>query len=244
MKKGFSLIGLRVKNSHHNCDGSALTKACFTLIELLVVIAMIAILAAMLLPALQKARMRALMSECSNRLKSIGSAHQMYITDNKEYTVFTHAGGSTYSGTVSRAHPAWTCRLATYLGTRPQNNYYTIWYEVENETPFRCPAKEDKVTSGFRDNFLTLNYSGAAGLKRENRIGSLKITEIMSPSQKVFVIDGPGNFHVFNCDNTISSYAWRHNGGSNYVTVGGSVHYRKNAVLKAKSVEYFRLIPL
>ena len=37
MKKGFSLIGLRVKNSHHNCDGSALTKACFTLIELLVI---------------------------------------------------------------------------------------------------------------------------------------------------------------------------------------------------------------
>ena len=256
MKKCFTLIELLVKRSHlcsdrvYGKEGS-FSPACgqvklysFTLIELLVVIAIIAILASMIFPALQKARMRAYISECANRLKSIGSAHQMYISDNKEYTVFTYAGGSTYSGTVSRAHPAWICRLSTYLGTRPENNYYTIWYEVENEKPFRCPAKEKPPISGHRDNYLTLNYSGAAGLLRQNRIGSLKITEVLSPSKKVFVIDGPGNFYVFNCDNTIESYAWRHNDGSNYVTVGGSVHFRKNAVLKAKSVGYFRLVPL
>lgn len=128
--------------------------SAFTLLELLVVIAVIAILAAILLPVLDKAKQRALGHQCLNNLHEIGLGLQMYCDDNHGFFPLNLAAADsdqTRNWVAGRMdEPSQDTNSALLIDSRCSQMAVYIRNPVISETP-RCINVHWTVARRIRD---------------------------------------------------------------------------------------------
>ena len=178
----------------------------FTLIELLVVISIIAVLIALLLPAVQAARAAARRSQCLNNMKQVGLAFGNFHDVNQG---FPPARTVTQPGTTVKAAHGWCVNLLPFLEGGTMANAYNLagnFYDVANSTvtratvaTFVCPATPaaDRAidialgttsygTQGMAGDYFVNHLLSALGLPTGGtRLPALLTEDLLQPIREI-----------------------------------------------------------
>lgn len=160
----------------------------FTLIELLIVIAIIAILAAMLLPALNRAREAARRNNCFSNLKQLGNAAVLYAGDFSDFLPAPIAGQTTVADTLyvkCAAGPGWPTYYWPYY-----QSVKLLFCPDDKVEPSSPTANRPDRFEDFKDNDGSSYRFKKILLREYPRFGrGVKVGRIASPSRLVLLHD-------------------------------------------------------
>lgn len=195
---------MRVSDRQATGGGTApqLQERCFTLIELLVVITIIAILAALLLPALSSSKDTARRTACMNNLKNLGLAMTSYVDDQASFFPYTRK--------VSNHNIiSWDDLISGYDGRAEVPNPRQAWIiwsaEEENRNAMyqcdtdRIPAQGDAIRRSYSASQLKENDNLRRGVIGPGDASGVEfsrhLAEIRNASEAIMLTE---NFHQLN----------------------------------------------
>lgn len=192
-------------------------RSAFTLAELLVVIAVIAILAALLLPALSRTREKSRATQCVSNLRQWGLAFRMYADDNTDFLPRRGHGVQPLFQIDRRED--WFNALPPYFALPPFQQLVTGSNRpvAHSQSVFICPTASDPGETYFLPYGMNMNLSPWF-LSRPT-----KFAEVVQPSHVVAMTDAPGPYASTFPSTKAYSVVARHNARVNVLFLAGQV---------------------